>query len=392
MHQVSRIEVSRIFTPAPASDDSHASIPADTTPEGPSEAQSPNNGREHIVSAETAEENGEQDLVEQISNPRSLYQQPLKSPSEPTLSTRNPEWELSRERLAAPLVKLRAPSRCPCHPFVLDHDGLWINSSLVGGMYDGYDTPLPGPSLAVATVHMGGHGGHAYDYRRHERRSRSSTRATVQARVNAPAPAPPLRGVVGNSQDNHISFEDMDPAIEHRHEDTGVASEIAETPVLRSPQESRRSSGVPQRPRRWDQNIKQHRCSHWLRLVLPDLCLLLSLFLAAIFMEKYLDNFRWMSRTFPMTWDPRTRMWVGPVEISWPKEDFIVPILIAEILIPLIPTVTLLAMQIWVRNFWDFNAAIFGLFKGIAIVYVASHPILKLSESRRKLLFESEPQ
>ena len=392
MHQVSRIEVSRTFTPAPAPDHSHASIPADTTPEGPSGAQSPNNEREHIVSAETAEENGEHDIVEQRPKPRSLYQQPLKSPSEPTLSTRNPEWELSRERLAASLVRLRAPSRCPCHPFLLDQDGLWISPTLVGGMYDGYDMPLPGPSLAVATVHMGGHRGNAFDYRRHERRSKSSTRATVQANVHAPAHEPPLRGTIGNSQDNRISFEDMDAVAEHRHEDTSVASEIAEAPVLRTPQDSRRSHGVPQRSRRWDQNIKQNRCWHWLRPVLPDLCLLVSLFLAAIFMEKYLDNFRWMSRTFPMTWDPRTSMWVGPVEISWPKEDFILPVLIAEILIPLIPTVILLAMQIWVRNFWDFNAAIFGLFKGIAIVYVASHPILKFIENCGKLLFKLEPR
>ena len=387
MHQVARIEVRRILTPTPAPDDSHANIPADNTPAGPPGAQSPNDEREHSVSTDTVEEHGEHDIVKQKPKPRSLYQQPPKSSSEPTLSTRTPERELSRERLAAQLVRLRAP---PGHPFVLGQDELLIRSSSVGGMYDGYDVPLPGPSLAVATVHMPSTGGNAFDnrphYRRHGRRSRSSSRATVQANVHAPAPVSPLRGAVDDGQDHHVSFEEMEVVTRNRRENTGVAAETAEAPVLRSPHDSGRSHGIAQRLTRWDQNIKKNRCYRWLWLVLPDLCLLFSLFLAVFFMEKYLDNFRWMTRTFPTTWDPRTRTWVGPVEISWPKEDFILPILTAEILIPLIPTVILLAMQIWVRNVWDFTAAIFGLFKGIAIVYVASHPISEFVENCRTLV------
>lgn len=380
MHQVSRIEVRRIFTPAPAPDDGHARISADTTPAGPPGAQGPNNEREHSVSVETAQENKEHDIMMPKPKPRSLYQQPLKSLSEPTLSTSNPEWELSRERLAAQLERLHAPPRSFCHPLGLNQDDLLIRSTFVEGMYDG-DVALPGPSLGVGTIHMGSS---VPQYSRHERRSRSRSGEPVRNRfLLATPPATPLRGVVGNSQDHRVSFEDMEPAVEHRHEDTGVASEIAEAPVLRSPHNSGTSYEVPQKATRWDQNIKKNRFTRWLWLVLPDLCFLFFAFIAAVCLDKFLANFRWMHRTIPMTWDSRTNTWVGPVEISWPKEDFILPILTAEILIPLIPTIVLLKMQIWVRNFWDFNAAVFGLFKGIAIVYVPSRPISNLIEGKR---------
>ena len=393
MHQVSRIEVRRILTPALAPDDSPTSVPANTTPADPPTAQSPRNEREHSVSVEPVQENREHDAMEQKPKPRPLYQQPLISSSEPALSTSNPEWELPRERLAAELARLRAPPRASCHAVVLGQDDSLTGSPFVRGMYDGQATSSAGRSPAGGTVH----------YKRHERRSKSSTRARVQiTRVDAPAPVAPGRGAVGNSQGNRVSFEDMkatikhrhedmEVTIEHRHEDTSVVPEIAKAPILRSPHDSGGSHRVPQRSTRWDQNIKKNCCTRWLWLVLPDLCLLVSAFIAAVCLEKFLDNFRWMHRRFPMTWDSRTSTWVGPVDISWPKQDFIVPILTAEILIPLIPTIILLAMQIWVRNFWDFNAAIFGLFKGIAIVYVPSHPISRLNEKNKLLLFESKP-
>ena len=393
LHQVSRIEVRRNFTPAPAPDDSHADIPADTAPAGTPAAQSPNDAREHSVTVETVQGNREHDTMEQQPKPRSLYQQPLKSSSEPALSTSNPEWELPRERLAAQLGRLRAPPKSFCHPSVLGQDDLSDRSSSIRGMYDGQAMSLAGQSPAGGTVH----------YRRHERRSRSSNRARVQTtRVDAPVPVAPGRRAVGNSHGNRVSFEDMKATIEHRHEDMevtiehrhrdpGIFHEIAKAPILRSPHDSGKSHRVPQRSTRWDQNIKKNRCTRWLWLVLPDLCLLVSAFIAAVCLEKFLDNFRWMHRRFPMTWDSRTGTWVGPVDISWPKQDFIIPILTAEILIPLIPTIVLLAMQIWVRNFWDFNAAIFGLFNGIAIAYVSSHPISKLNEKKKMLLFESDP-
>ena len=355
--------------PAPVPEHSHTNTVADTAPASPS------------VRARLVEENIEHGSVKQEDEPRLFYQQPQKSPSEPTLSTRNPEWELSRERLAAQLVRLH-------HPFVLPPNDLSIDPASVLGIYDGHDTALAGPSLAVGTVHMPCDGGRACDnlphYRRHERRSRSRSAATVRgqrAEVYASVPVASPPGVVDNREDSSMSSEDA-----------GAVSGIVEARDIRGPYGPGRSRGCPQKPKKWDQNIKQNRVHRWLWIVLPDLLIMLSLFLAAIVMDKYLDNFRWMSRTFPMTWDPYNSTWVGPVEISWPKEEFIVPVLTAEILIPLIPTVILLAMQIWVRNFWDFNAAIFGLFKGIAIVYVASHPTLESIENGAKLLFESGPQ
>ena len=350
-------------TPGPVPEASHANILANTAPASPS------------VCTELIEENKEHGSVKQESEPRSLYQQPQKSHSEPTLIARNPEWKLTREGFAG-------------HPSILTQDALSIRPALGLGIYDGHDTALAGPSLATGTVHMPCDGGRACDnlphYRHHERRSRNRSAATVlgqRADVYAPEPVALHGGSGDNRQDSLVSSEDA-----------GDASGIIETPVLPGPYDSRRSRGRPQRPKRWDQNVKQNRVHRWLWLVLPDLCIMLSFFLAAIFMDQYLHNFRWMTRTFPLTWDPSTGTWVGPVEISWPKKDFIVPVLTAEILIPLIPTVIILAMQIWVRNFWDFNAAIFGLFKGIAIVYVASHPILESIENRAKLLFDSGRQ
>ena len=366
--------------PTPATDNSRGNIPGNTTPARVPEDSHTNTLAKTFpaipsVCAEAVEENEEHTSVKQEAEPRSFYQQPLRSSSEPTLSTSSPEWELSRERLAAQLVRLR-------HPFILPQDGLSIDPTSVSGMYDGHDTALAGPSLAVGTVHMPCDGGRACDnlphYRRHETRARNRSTATVRgqrAEVYAPAPAAPHRGAVDNRRDSSMSSEDA-----------GVASGIVEGPDIRRPYGSERSRGPAQRRKRWDQNIKQNRVHRWLWIVLPDLILMLSLFLAAIVMDKCLGNFRGMTRTFPMTWDPYNSTWVGPVEISWPNEGFIVPVLIAEILIPLIPTVILLAMQIWVRNFWDFNAAIFGLFKGIAIVYVASRPILESIEIRTKLL------
>ena len=350
-------------TRAPVTEASHANILANTAPASPS------------VCTELIEENKEHGSVKQESEPRSLYQQPQKSHSEPTLIARNPEWKLTREGFAG-------------HPSILTQDALSIRPALGLGIYDGHDTALAGPSLATGTVHMPCDGGRACDnlphYRRHERRSRNRSTATVlgqRAAVYAPEPVAPHGGSGDNRPDSYVSSEDA-----------GDASEIVETPVLRGPYDPGRSQGRPRRPIKWDQNVKQNRVHRWLWLVLPDLAIMISLFLAAIYMDKRLNNFRWMTRRFPMTVDPLNSTWVGPVEISWPKEDFIVPVLTAEILIPLIPTVILLAMQIFVRNFWDLNAAIFGLFKGIAIVYVASHPILKFIEDRRKLLFDSEPQ
>ena len=374
MHQVCRIEVRRVLTPAPAPNDSHANIPADATPAGPPGPQSRIDEGEQSASPKTVEANGEHDMMMQNPSPQSLYQQPLQSSSEPTLSTSNPEWELPRERLAAELRRLRAPPKIFRHPFVLNQDDLLVRSSLEEAMYDG-DVALPGPNLATATIH-GGSSLRSCDTiplnRSTGRRSRSDSRATN-----------PSRRVVDNSQGHRVSFEDMEPATEHRHEHTSIASGIAEGP---------RADGLPLRSTRWDQNIKKKPCSRWLWLVLPDLCLLVSSFIAAVCLERFLDNFRFMARTFPMTWDSRTGTWVGPVDISWPKQDFIVPILTAEILIPLIPTLILAAMQIWVRSFWDFNAAIFGLFKGIAIVYVASPKVLKFIKHCTTLSLGSEPK
>ena len=96
--------------PGPTPDNSEASIPAHTPAASSYEDHHTNrlvgiSAISSSISVEPVEENKERGPVRQEAEPRSLYQQPLKSPSEPTLSTRNPEWDLSRERLAAQLLR-----------------------------------------------------------------------------------------------------------------------------------------------------------------------------------------------------------------------------------------------------------------------------------------------
>lgn len=91
-----------------------------------------------------------------------------------------------------------------------------------------------------------------------------------------------------------------------------------------------------------------------------------------------------------MRWDLISERWFGPVELSYPKEAFIVPILMAAVPAPLIGFGVIIGMYLWPiripakmprdhrrlgaasRDFWDLTAALFGLLKGFVMVYVSS--------------------
>ena len=128
------------------------------------------------------------------------------------------------------------------------------------------------------------------------------------------------------------------------------------------------SENSSERPARRPRKTTMKRLWRWQYIVLPDILLLLLLLVAAVLMDKYGYLYHWRTREIPMIRSPSSGTWVGPVELSWPRKKFIVATRTMTIFIPLISTLTILMMQIFVRSLWDANAAIFGLLKGIAIM------------------------
>lgn len=107
---------------------------------------------------------------------------------------------------------------------------------------------------------------------------------------------------------------------------------------------------------------------HWLRLVYIDL-LTMALVLFAVYniMVFWPDVFRWNERFFPMTWDPVSESWYGPPELSYPESPFVLAVPFLVGVIPGVGAAVVVGMQIWVRSFWDVNAGLFGLFKGLVM-------------------------
>lgn len=108
---------------------------------------------------------------------------------------------------------------------------------------------------------------------------------------------------------------------------------------------------------------------HWLRLVSLDIFFML-LALAAVHVIMRFSHvvFRWNQRYFPMTWDPVSGKWYGPLELSYPRSPLILSTLFTGVLIPAVGVAVIVGMQAWVRSFWDANAALFGLFKGLVMM------------------------
>lgn len=78
--------------------------------------------------------------------------------------------------------------------------------------------------------------------------------------------------------------------------------------------------------------------------------------------------FRWDKRYFPMTWDPVSEKWYGPAELSYPYSPFIVSVTSLAVLIPAVGAAAVVGMQVRVRSFWDANAGLFGLAKGLVMM------------------------
>ena len=84
-----------------------------------------------------------------------------------------------------------------------------------------------------------------------------------------------------------------------------------------------------------------------------------------------------------MTWDPVSGKWYGPPELSYPHAPFILGVVFTAVVVPAVGVAVLVGMQLFVRSFWDLNAGLFGLFKGLVMMWVFSLLIMVLCRFRR---------
>ena len=96
--------------------------------------------------------------------------------------------------------------------------------------------------------------------------------------------------------------------------------------------------------------------------------MLLALAVVHIIMKFSHVVFRWNQRYFPMTWDPVSERWYGPPELSYPHSPLILSTLFTGVVIPAVGVAVIVGMQVWVRSFWDANAGLFALFKGLVMM------------------------
>lgn len=110
----------------------------------------------------------------------------------------------------------------------------------------------------------------------------------------------------------------------------------------------------------------------WLRRVWFDIVVMVLLLIVA-YIIRAVDTpiFLERRRSFPMHYS-REDSWYGPPYISHPKEKLRLDNLEAALCFTIIPIIVILALQVFIRSFWDLNAAIFGLLKGLVITYVSS--------------------
>ena len=107
----------------------------------------------------------------------------------------------------------------------------------------------------------------------------------------------------------------------------------------------------------------------WLRLAWRDLLTMIVLLVIAYFFKTKVPVFRHRERTFAM-WRDGPGVWHGETYISHTKERLILSNLVAGLVLAGVPIAIVVLMQIFIKNFWDANTAIFGLVKGLVTMYV----------------------
>ncbi|KAL9128005.1 MAG: hypothetical protein Q9217_003231 [Psora testacea] len=110
------------------------------------------------------------------------------------------------------------------------------------------------------------------------------------------------------------------------------------------------------------------RSAHWLHYVWLDIFFMLLILAVTYICLLFLPTYRFKHRAFPVAMNPISREWEGPVELSYPIVDFVVPVTLVAIALPAIAILVLASMQIWVRNAWDFTAGVLGMLKGLVVI------------------------
>ncbi|KAL8711331.1 MAG: hypothetical protein Q9220_004228 [cf. Caloplaca sp. 1 TL-2023] len=100
-----------------------------------------------------------------------------------------------------------------------------------------------------------------------------------------------------------------------------------------------------------------------------DLLKMSVVFVAATMLRLYCPILKLADYQWPMWRDPIDGLWRGPLNISHPKRVILSPKLTA-IILSVAPLGILLAMQMFVQNVWDFNAAFMGALLAVDLLYV----------------------
>ncbi|CAF9913143.1 hypothetical protein IMSHALPRED_000925 [Imshaugia aleurites] len=175
----------------------------------------------------------------------------------------------------------------------------------------------------------------------------------------SPSPSPER----GPATNRHDGPPDTPLPAYERQDDAPIANDYPAPPP--SPPAYRL---IPHRPFFFHNNGRR-ACVRWLRLVYLDILLLLTVVASVKVMMVFSDNvYRWDERYFPMTWDPDSKKWYGPPELSYPHSPLIFSVVFLAVLLPAVGAAVVIGMQLWVRSFWDANAGLFGLFKGLVLM------------------------
>ena len=94
-------------------------------------------------------------------------------------------------------------------------------------------------------------------------------------------------------------------------------------------------------------------------------------------------------RLFPMTFDPVSGTWLGPVEYSYPRHNFYLGIFTTGVMIPSIPIAVMIVMQYWIRSFLDLSAVSLAFLKALTLMYVECSSIHRFADDRHRLFIQT---
>ena len=140
-------------------------------------------------------------------------------------------------------------------------------------------------------------------------------------------------------------------------------------PILQNHRANVPSNGLPNTPNplQVPKRSPAKRLLHWLYVIGKDL-FWLHLVLGLIYFLDRTHIYNRQNRYFPMWFNTHTGLWEGPIEYSYPHIPMALSALNCALALLLIPLATILAMQLFVRSFWDWNAATLGLLKAMTLM------------------------